>query len=145
MIQRLVGIVVPIVNGQQGSVFKQEADNVFAVFPSVLQAVDASMEILDALAIANQSLPPNQSLYASMGIGYGDLIPIFREDVLCDVFGNEMNLSSKLGEDLADPSEVLLTEAAHQQIQSPAYTYDPRTVTISKVNLVAYRVSRTVS
>ncbi|NET50619.1 MAG: hypothetical protein F6K09_18390 [Merismopedia sp. SIO2A8] len=32
MIQRLVGIVVPIVNGQQGSVFKQEADNVFGVF-----------------------------------------------------------------------------------------------------------------
>jgi class 3 adenylate cyclase len=47
----------------------------------------------------------------SYGIGWGDVI-----DLEADVFGLEVNLASKLGEDLARPGEVLLTAAAAQAL-----------------------------
>jgi len=147
MIQRLVDIVTPIVEAQHGTVFKQEADNVFAVFPTVEQAVTAAFEVLDGLAIANQTLPSNQALYASMGIGYGDLIVVSEPSNqdnqyrIADVFGCEMNLASKLGEDLAEPGEILLTDAAHAQLTTPTYTSHSRTVTISKVELVVHTIT----
>ena len=43
-----------------------------------------------------------------MGIGYGPSLLVGDEDI----FGNELNLASKLGEDMAEPNEILLTEAA---------------------------------
>ena len=96
MIQRLEAIATPLIAKHHGQVLKQEADNVFALFPSVAQAVDVSVQLLETLAIANQTTPSDQSLYASMGIGYGDLICIHHGPQICDVYGSEMNLASKL-------------------------------------------------
>ncbi|NEQ95135.1 MAG: adenylate/guanylate cyclase domain-containing protein [Cyanothece sp. SIO2G6] len=144
MIQRLVDIVAPIIVARHGTLFKQEADNVFAVFPTVDLAVTAAFKMLNALTIANQTLPEHQSLYASVGIGYGDVIALTEpsgQPQLFDVFGSEMNLASKLGEDLAEPGEVLLTEAAHAHLAASAYPSYSRTVTISKVDLLVYAVA----
>ncbi|MEB3230422.1 MAG: adenylate/guanylate cyclase domain-containing protein [Leptolyngbyaceae bacterium] len=142
MLQRLVDIVAPIIEAQHGTLFKQEADNVFAVFPTVDLAVAAAFKMLNALAIANKHMPNYQALYASMGIGYGDVIAVSEPSgrhQLFDVFGSEMNLASKLGEDLAEAGEILLTQAAYKQLTNPDnYTYQARSVTISKVNLDVY-------
>ena len=43
----------------------------------------------------------------SYGIGYGDML-----DLDDDMFGLEVNLASKIGEDLARPGEALLTPSA---------------------------------
>jgi class 3 adenylate cyclase len=43
----------------------------------------------------------------SYGIGFGDVLELEE-----DVFGLEVNLASKLGEDHARPGEVLLTSSA---------------------------------
>lgn len=141
MIQRLEAIATPIILSQAGQVFKQEADNVFALFPSVPQAVEAAVKLLDALAIANQTVQPDQSLHASMGIGYGDLICIKHGDRICDVYGNEMNLASKLGEDLAEPGEIWLTATAYKQLSPDhAYRYESCTLSVSKVEMVAHKI-----
>lgn len=42
------------------------------------------------------------------GIGYGELLRIEENDV----WGDEVNIASKLGEDLAKESEIYLSEAA---------------------------------
>lgn len=55
----------------------------------------------------NHPLPPNQRLRFSYGIGYGEVLNLEH-----DLFGLEVNLASKLGEDLAEPGDVLLTPAA---------------------------------
>lgn len=142
MIQQLEAIATPLVTDRQGVVFKQEADNVFAVFPSVDAAVNTSVELLKALAIANQTAGSDHALYASMGIGYGDLICIKHDDRICDVYGNEMNLASKLGEDLAEPGEIWLTPMAHQTIQTSTYTYAAHTLSVSKIDLTAYKLAQ---
>lgn len=70
-----------------------------------------------------------------MGIGFGDVLRSRSEGV----FGNEMNLASKPGEDLAGKGEVLLTESAYQEI-SEEYRTDviARKANISGVELSYY-------
>ena len=141
MVQRLEDIITPIVANHQGRVFKQEADNVFALFSSVEQAMDASVQLLDTLAIANQTTHPDQSLHASLGIGYGDLICITHEDQICDVYGHEMNLASKLGEDVGEPGEIWLTTAAYKQSNSHHNSqYEECNLSVSKVDMLAYKL-----
>lgn len=110
-IQQMRGVVVPIVEAQQGEVLKLEADNVYAIFPTVGAAVAGAIEIMRELAAVN--------IHASIGIGYGELIMIADEQGYHDAFGNQMNLASKLGEDLAKADEILLTEAAYHQLGNP--------------------------
>jgi adenylate cyclase len=141
MIHRLHGIVKPIIARHDGRVVKTEADNVFAVFAGVEPAVAAAREVQEQLATANVFLPADWDLHASIGIGYGELLMI--DDG--DFYGNELNLASKLGEDIAEAGETMLTEAAHARLlaEGPRMTlsFDTREVIVSKMALKAYALS----
>jgi class 3 adenylate cyclase len=138
MIHRLQGIVRPLVGRHRGRVVKTDADNVFAVFDGVLPAVSAARDVQDQLANANVFLPEDWDLHASIGVGWGELLMIERDDF----YGNELNIASKLGEDIAGPGEILLTEAAHGRLidEGPRMTlsFDTREVIVSKMTLKAY-------
>jgi class 3 adenylate cyclase len=138
MIHRLHGIVGPIIRRHSGRVVKTEADNVFAVFPAVAAAVAAARDVQEQLATANAFLPEDWDLHASIGVGFGEVLMV-EED---DFYGNELNLASKLGEDLADPGETLLTEAAHAQLvtegAAAGVAVTPRDLVVSKMKLTAY-------
>jgi class 3 adenylate cyclase len=114
MIQRLHGLVRPIIAGAGGEVVKTEADNVFALFPDVGGAVAAARRVQEQLAAANAFLPEDWDLHASIGIGHGDLLLVGDDDF----YGSEMNIASKLGEDVAGPGEVYLSEAAYLRAQA---------------------------
>jgi class 3 adenylate cyclase len=142
MIHRLHGIVRPIIGRLRGRVVKTEADNVFAVFERVEDAVGAARDVQEQLATANAFLPDDWDLHASIGVGYGELLMISGDD---DFYGNELNLASKLGEDIAEAGEILLTEAAHDRLidEGPRMTlaFDARDVVVSKMTLKAYALS----
>ncbi|HEY9750770.1 MAG TPA: adenylate/guanylate cyclase domain-containing protein [Allocoleopsis sp.] len=136
MIHRLSAIATPLVKQHQGTVVKQEADNLFAIFPTVDAAVSAAVDILKSLAAVNSGLPDMMDLYASIGIGYGEVLLVAGEDL----YGNEMNLASKLGEDLARSNEILLTESAFQQLQSTPWACEAIELSVSGLELTAYQV-----
>jgi class 3 adenylate cyclase len=142
MIHRLQHIVYPVIARHRGRVIKTEADNVFAVFERVEAALAAARDVQEQLATANAFLPEDWDLHASIGIGYGELLMISGDD---DFYGNELNLASKLGEDIADEGETLLTEAAHARLldEGPTVTmgFDTRQVIISKMTLRAYSLT----
>ncbi|HEY9622875.1 MAG TPA: adenylate/guanylate cyclase domain-containing protein [Crinalium sp.] len=135
-LRRLCAIATPIIYQHQGTVVKQEADDIFAVFPQVNLAVDAAVDILKSLAAVNTGLPDSLDLYAGIGIGYGDVLMIEGRDL----FGNEMNLASKLGEDLARSNEILLTETAYKQLTNNRYSWEELEFSISGIELVTYKV-----
>jgi adenylate cyclase len=139
-LRRLCAIAMPIIQQHQGSLVKQEADNIFAVFAKVDSAVDAAIDILKSLAAINTGLPDALDLYASIGIGYGEILMIEGKDV----FGCEMNLASKLGEDLARPSEILLTEAAYEHVDPSRRSWEKLEFSVSGLNLLTYKVLTTV-
>ena len=116
MIRRLVTIVRPIIAQAGGHVVKTEADNVFATFDDVPAALAAARAIHHSLDAANTFLPEDWDLHAGIGIGYGPLLLIGGDDL----FGSEMNMASKLGEDVASRGDILLSEAARARIEDDA-------------------------
>jgi adenylate cyclase len=112
MIRRLGTIVGPVIADAGGHIVKTEADNVYATFDDVPQALAAARAIQGSLAAANTFLPEDWDLHAGIGIGYGPLLLIGEHEL----YGSEMNVASKLGEDVAGRGEVLLSVEAHARI-----------------------------
>jgi adenylate cyclase len=139
MIHRLHALVRPIVESHHGHVVKTEADNVFATFPEVGPAVSAAREVQQRLDEANVYLPEDWDLHASIGVGFGEILLVGDHDF----YGSEINIASKLGEDLAGPGEVLLSDAAYQRAKADgtSVAVERREVQISAVNVVAYLVT----
>jgi adenylate cyclase len=108
LIRRMQRIVLPRIIEHGGTVMKTEADNVFGVFADVPEAADAARSIMEELIIQNRALPADWDVHVGIGIGYGPMLMVGDHDA----FGGEMNFASKLGEDLAQAEEILLTEAA---------------------------------
>lgn len=134
MIRRMRRVVAPVIAKNRGAVVKFEADNAFAVFLKPEQALEAALEINHDLEVANLSTPDESDVYVSIGIGYGTTL------LACDdMYGNEMNLASKLGEDTAERGEILLTEAAYKEC-SKKHKFTSFPLTISGVTLKAFKV-----
>ncbi len=134
LIRRLRRMADPIVARHRGDVVKSEADNLFCVFPSARDALAAAREIVQGHAAARAALPRELQLYVSIGIGFGRVLLIGDEDL----FGGEVNLASKLGEDIAGDGEILLTQAAHAELGDVTGEPEERTVSISGLELRHY-------
>lgn len=110
LIERMHDHVVPVLADPRfaGRLLKTAADNVYAVFPDAPQAADAAVEIHRRLDQANRILPADWDLHVSIGIGYGEVLAVGDDEI----YGHEMNLASKLGEDVGRGGDILLTPAA---------------------------------
>ena len=102
----------PAIEDRDGVVVKAPADNLFCLFPRAHDALAAARHITRSLDAANAALPDGLELYVSVGIGYGPLLVLGDEDM----WGGEVNLAAKLGEDIADRGEILLTPAARAEL-----------------------------
>ncbi len=108
MIHQLRAVARPAVERVGGIIVKGEADNLYCMFEDVPQAIAAAREINARLERVAPVYPDSPPISVSTGIGYGPILNIDEKDM----FGNELNLASKLGEDVAEPGQILLTEAA---------------------------------
>jgi adenylate cyclase len=107
LFERLVTAATPVLRRAGGEIVKVEGDSLLLRFPDVTAAC-RGVRALDALLVSlGTGRPHNERLRFSYGIGYGEVL-----DLEGDMFGLEVNLASKLGEDLARPGEALLTPAA---------------------------------
>ena len=128
MIRRLGTIVRPVIAEAGGRVVKTDADNVFATFDDVPAALEAARAIQAHLDQANIFLPEDWDLHAGIGIGYGPLLLIGDDDL----FGAEMNVASKLGEDVAGRGEILLSAAARERLgDAPGVALEPIVIELS--------------
>jgi class 3 adenylate cyclase len=108
MIYRAREIVAPIIRSNGGILLKCDADNCYAFFKDASDAIRASFEINSTLFGANQNHEIEEHIFLSVGIDYGDLLLVGSSDF----YGDPVNTSSKLGEDLAIKGETLVTERA---------------------------------
>ncbi|MDZ4370389.1 MAG: adenylate/guanylate cyclase domain-containing protein [Phenylobacterium sp.] len=108
MIHQMRLLAVPTIAARGGTLVKAEADNLYCVFPQAADAVGAAREVMRQLQTVNPLLPAGRKLYASIGIGFGDILLLGDEDL----FGDEVNLASKLAEDVAQGGMIVLTEGA---------------------------------
>jgi class 3 adenylate cyclase len=105
--ERITEAAEPVVRRTGGELVKAEGDSFLIRYKDVGAACRGVMALDDAIQRVNKGRPEDEQVHFSYGIGYGDVLDI--ED---DMFGLEVNLASKLGEDLAEPGEALLTPSA---------------------------------
>jgi adenylate cyclase len=98
--------------------------------------VAGAQEILSTLRTVNEALPGQEEIYVSMGIGYGDVLMIGTGDL----FGDEMNLACKLGEDLADRDQILLTSGARRALEGTPLRFEELETSISGIPVRTYRL-----
>lgn len=137
IMERLQRVVVPNIQRYGGRHLKSEADNIFASFESVDAAVQCANDVLTQIAAANILMPADDEIYASFGIGYGEVLLIGDEEI----YGDEMNLACKLGEDLAERGELLITEAAYSALREAKMQFKEEHFSISGLQLKVYRLT----
>ena len=108
MVRRMQLTAEPIVSSYSGTLVKFEADNCFAMFAQVAEAVQAAIELNDAFRAANEATPDELDIRIACGIDFGSILVVPG----IDFFGNAVNRACKLGEDLAAAGEILVTRDA---------------------------------
>jgi adenylate cyclase len=103
-------LLLPIVDRHDGILVKVEADSFLLLFRSAARAVSCAVEMQRATIAVNQRRRPEEQILLCAGIGYGRILRIGDSDV----FGEEVNAASKLGEDTAKAGEILLTDGARE-------------------------------
>lgn len=136
MVHQMKRLARPTVERHGGKVVKEEADNLFCLFATSAEAVAAAHGVIAALNAVNPGLPEDLRLYASIGIAHGRVLDLAGEDL----FGDAVNLACKLGEDIAQRGEILITEDAFADLGEGAAGRSEQ-VSISGLPL-AYRVLR---
>jgi adenylate cyclase len=139
MLERLWRLVRPLVFEHGGRPLREDADDLFAVFPDVKSALACAKQIHSHVEIANGPLPASNEIYVALGIGYGPVLLVGEDDA----WGDEMNLACKLGEDIAQQGEVLLTEEAHKALgKNPADEFEKLDLSVSGLQMTAFRLVR---
>jgi len=116
MVRRMQLIAQPVIEEAGGTVVKFEADNCFAMFDEPLEAVQAAIGLNAAFGEINFYTEDKFDIRVSIGIDYGDVLLIGGPDY----FGATVNRASKIGEDLAGPGEIYVTEEAFERIPASA-------------------------
>jgi adenylate cyclase len=108
MIQRARRKIAPIVVDNRGQLLKCDADNCYAYFDTVDDAIRASFDINAALFRSNEQYGLAEQINLSVGIDFGRVLLIDNREF----FGDPVNTASKLGEDIAINAETLVTDRA---------------------------------
>jgi TolB-like protein/class 3 adenylate cyclase len=104
-------IVEPLVERHGGRIANLAGDGAIAEFPSVVEAVEATMAIQAAMAKREAALPEPERVRFRIGVNLGDVIA---EDG--DLLGNGVNVAARL-EQLCPPGEVLISGTAFDQVE----------------------------
>ena len=138
MIHEMQRLCEPAVRSFGGFLVKSEADNLFCLFDSPADALAAALDIHVRCAAANAGRSADHALHAAIGIGFGDTLYVGKEDL----HGDEMNIACKLGEDIAELGDILLTSAAHAELPAGTVNATRHTVSISGLALDYFRIAR---
>jgi class 3 adenylate cyclase len=100
-------IAAKVIDKTGGEMVKVEGDSLLIRYDDVNAACRGVLALDESIVAYNRTRAENEQVHFSYGVGYGDVL-----DTDEDMFGLEVNLASKIGEDLAEPGEALLTPCA---------------------------------
>ena len=116
--------------------YRGHADNLYAEFETVDSAVQAAFSIHTYFNENPVELNPAKNTFGvCIGIGYGKVLRSEHDGV----YGNEMNLASKLGEDKAGKGDTLLTRAAYKSLTNrEVFKINTKRIRVSGVSIPLY-------
>jgi class 3 adenylate cyclase/TolB-like protein len=96
----------------KGRIVDTAGDSVLAMFDSVVEAVEAAVEIQRTLSTRNVPLPDHRRMHFRIGVNLGDII--VREDGTA--YGDGVNVAARL-EGLAAAGGIMVSGSAHEQVE----------------------------
>ncbi len=137
MVRRMQLTTGPIVKSFDGYMIKYDADNCFALFPAPLNAINAAIAMQHAFDAANILTADDLDIRIGCGVDFGRILVIGSEDC----FGDAVNRASKLGEDIAEAGDILVTKEAMQLVPAEAgIKAHEISISISGIEIPAYTV-----
>lgn len=103
-------VVDPAIAKNRGRIVKTTGDGMLVEFNSVVDAVQAAVEIQRRMGRRNADLPDQHRVEFRIGINLGDVI--VQED---DIFGDGVNVAARLQE-IAEPGGVCVSFAVRDQL-----------------------------
>jgi class 3 adenylate cyclase len=100
-----------LIAGHAGRIFGTAGDSVLAEFASVFSAVQCAIDIQEALAEANSTIPEDRRLRFRIGINVGDVMV---KDG--DIFGDGVNIAARL-EGLSKPGGICISRGVRDHIR----------------------------
>jgi len=98
-------LLIPVIDAHDGFVLKTEGDSLLVIFRNAHKTMQCALAMQQVLRDYNLDRLDEEKVLLCVGLGHGLMLRIGDEDV----FGSEVNASSKLGEDLAKAGEILVT------------------------------------
>lgn len=120
-------LLVPCIDKHNGILLKIEGDSMLVIFKRPERALECALAMQSTLRSYNMRRPALEKILLCVGVGYGDVLKIGDEDV----FGAEVNAASKLGEDIAESGEILITASLQEALPADFNTdlhYEAMTV-----------------
>jgi class 3 adenylate cyclase len=127
-------MLLPIVAEHDGILIKIEADSFMIIFKRADSALACAIAMQHACQKHNKARAPEEQVLLCVGIGAGRILRIGDTDV----YGQEVNAASKLGEDTARAHEILVTSAVRERCSGYSFEEHEAQVPGSARN---YRVS----
>lgn len=140
MHSQAVALSHPDILSHNGYLVKHDADNLIALFDAPVDAIRSSIHIHQDVAAYNRTIEYDRQIGVCIGISFGKILMTEHE-----VFGDAVNVAYKLGEDIADPFDILVSDDALAEIlmreQATEFEFHAREeVLTSKVRLGFQRV-----
>lgn len=104
-------LLIPCIDQHDGILLKLEGDSMLVIFRNALKAVGCALEMQKACISYSEQLDEPEKVRLCVGLGFGRVLRIGDRDV----YGSEVNAAAKLGEDIAGPGEILVTDAVRSQ------------------------------
>jgi adenylate cyclase len=100
-------LLIPVIEEHDGILLKTEGDSFLVIFRNVNKGLRCAINMQRLLQEYNVDKSAAEQVLLCIGLGYGKVLRIGD----ADVYGAEVNAAGKLGEDIAGPWQILVTEA----------------------------------
>ncbi len=104
-------VIDPVIQNANGEIVKLTGDGLFALFSSVVSAVEAAASLQEKLTIAEVGNPADRRISFRIGLHLGDVI--LDEG---DIYGEGVNLAARL-ESVAKSGGVVISDDAYRQVR----------------------------
>ncbi len=129
LIQESEALFLPLIAQHRGQCLKREGDSLLAVFDQPRDALACARAMVAATMAVNPGRVAEERIEVCIGLGYGTVLRVGDNEV----WGAEVNAASKLGEEMAKGSEILVTDmfraaALHESFATHGTLFETRTV-----------------
>lgn len=115
-------VYIPVIEQHGGTLLKVEGDSMMVLFRKPLAAARCAVGMQKASRDYNKKRPEAEKLLLSVGLGWGKVLKFGDQDV----YGQEVNVACKLGEDLGTHWSVYCSDAFHEAVkEEPDVRFEP--------------------